>query len=78
MIDPRRLGRACELMGTTNASAVIDEALARLIDDEETRRHVASYLAEPDADNASLGHRVAVSVDPWDGMSYETWRRQKA
>ena len=78
MVDPGRLRRACELVGSTNASAVIDEALARLIDDEETRRHVESYLADPDDDNTATGHRAAPMVDAWDGVSYETWCRQQA
>ena len=57
---------------------MIDEALARLIDDEETRRHVESYLADPDDDNTAIARRSAPMVDAWDGVSYETWRRQKA
>ena len=77
MVDPARLHRACELVGSTNASAVVDEALTRLVDDEETRRHVQSYLAEPDEDNATFGRLASATVDPWDAMSYETWRKQK-
>ena len=70
MVDPARLHRECELV--TNASAVVDEALTRLVDEEEIRRHVQSYLAEPDEDNATFGRLASATVDPSDAMRYET------
>ena len=77
MVDPVRLRRACDLVGSSNASAVVDEALARLIDDEETRRHVESYLAQPDAVNEALGEHTPEGLDEWGGVSYEEWRRRR-
>ena len=47
-IDRGVLAQARELMGTTNTSSVLEEALRQLIRAERDRRDAAAYDAAPD------------------------------
>lgn len=46
-LDPQKVARAKEIIGAASLSELIDVALARLIDSELERRHIAGYLRQP-------------------------------
>jgi hypothetical protein len=62
LVDQEKLKQAQELTGSRSLSATIDLALSRLIREEETRRDVEIYLANPPTDD-EFPSRVPVKLD---------------
>jgi Arc/MetJ family transcription regulator len=71
-IDQSNLQAACELLGTTSTSEVVDIALERYVRAERLLRDIRGYLAQPPTPEELLFAEVAAEFDLGDDhVDYE-------